>query len=39
VRLALERPPEGGVRFGREAFPINQGDKADVTIWPKFPGA
>jgi hypothetical protein len=27
------------VRFGRDAFPINKGDKADVTIWPKFPGA
>ena len=35
----LTGEPERYVRFGREAFPINQGDKADVTIWPKFPGA
>jgi hypothetical protein len=27
------------VRFGRDAFPLNAGDKADVTIWPKFPGS
>lgn len=27
------------VRFGRNAFPLEKGDKADVTIWPKFPGA
>ena len=27
------------VRFGRDAFPINKGDKADVTIWPRFPGS
>lgn len=26
------------VRFGRDAFPISKGDKADVMIWPKFPG-
>ena len=27
------------VRFGRDAFPIDKGDSADVTFWPKFPGA
>jgi hypothetical protein len=27
------------VRFGRNAFPLEKGDKADVTLWPKFPGS
>jgi hypothetical protein len=27
------------VRFGRNAFPIDKGGKADVTFWSKFPGA
>jgi hypothetical protein len=27
------------VRFGRDAFPLSPGDKADVTVWPKFPGS
>jgi len=27
------------VRFGRNAFPIDKSDKADVTFWPRFPGA
>jgi hypothetical protein len=27
------------VRFGRDAFPLKAGDKADVTVSDKFPGA
>jgi hypothetical protein len=35
----LTAEPLRYVRFGRNAFPLEKGDKADVTIWPKFPGA
>ena len=35
----LTGQPQRYVRFGRNAFPIDKGDKADVTFWPKFPGA
>jgi len=35
----LTGPPLRYVRFGRNAFPIDKGDKADVSFWPKFPGA
>jgi len=35
----LAGEPVRYVRFGRDAFPINKGDEADVSIWPKFPGA
>jgi hypothetical protein len=35
----LTAEPLRYVRFGRDAFPINKGDKADVTVWPKFPGS
>ena len=33
----LTKPPLRYVRFGRDAFPIEKGDKADVSFWPKFP--
>ncbi|MGZ3199276.1 MAG: sulfatase-like hydrolase/transferase [Croceibacterium sp.] len=35
----LTGAPVRYVRFGRDAFPLNAGDSADVTFWPKFPGA
>lgn len=35
----LTGEPARYVRFGRDAFPLGKEDKADVTIWPKFPGA
>jgi hypothetical protein len=35
----LTGAPQRYVRFGRDAFPMSKGGKADVTIWPKFPGA
>ena len=35
----LTGEPVRYVRFGRDAFPISKGDKADVTILKGFPGA
>lgn len=35
----LTRAPARYVRFGREAFPLNPGDRADVTILKGFPGS
>lgn len=35
----LTGEPQRYVRFGRDAFPMSKRGKADVTIWPGFPGA